>query len=60
MTVHARRYGRWCREHFDTEPGTGGQQPAGQAVEATATVTEAQVEQAQAGDGPLGKPDSLN
>ncbi|QRP48254.1 hypothetical protein [Amycolatopsis sp. FDAARGOS 1241] len=28
MTVHARRYGRWCREHFDApaqpgaDPGT--------------------------------------
>ncbi|MGH8920201.1 MAG: hypothetical protein ACRD0H_18025 [Actinomycetes bacterium] len=21
MTAHSRRYGRWCRDHFGTEPG---------------------------------------
>ncbi len=60
MTVHSRRYGRWCREHFDTEPETGRQQPAGQAVDTAAAVTDAQTEQAQAGDAPRGRPDSLN
>jgi hypothetical protein len=62
MTVHARRYGRWCREHFDTEPGSGQENPAEQAMEASAAanVTDAQAEQAQAGDVPPGRPGSLN
>ncbi|MFI5613286.1 hypothetical protein [Amycolatopsis sp. NPDC051903] len=30
MTVHARRYGRWCREHFDApaRPGADPETPA--------------------------------
>jgi hypothetical protein len=37
MTVHARRYGRWCREHFDAiaaegVPAPRGGEPAGQAL----------------------------
>jgi hypothetical protein len=37
MTVHARRYGRWCREHFDAiaaddgVPAPRGGSPADQA-----------------------------
>ncbi|WP_156096326.1 hypothetical protein [Amycolatopsis jejuensis] len=30
MTVHARRYGRWCRQHFDHPepvPGEPAQEP---------------------------------
>ncbi|MBB5856098.1 hypothetical protein ACFQ05_24810 [Amycolatopsis umgeniensis] len=60
MTVHARRYGRWCREHFDTEPESGEQRPAGQDGEAVAVVTDAQAQQAQAGDAPEAKPGSLS
>ncbi|MFI9456843.1 MULTISPECIES: hypothetical protein [unclassified Amycolatopsis] len=58
MTVHARRYGRWCREHFDTEPEPDPKQPAEAA--ATPDVTDARAEQAQAGDAPEAKPGSLN
>ncbi|WP_410642267.1 hypothetical protein [Amycolatopsis sp. lyj-346] len=37
MTVHARRHGRWCREHFDAiaaegVPAPRGGEPADQAV----------------------------
>ncbi|ANN19684.1 hypothetical protein SD37_31415 [Amycolatopsis orientalis] len=67
MTVHARRYGRWCREHFDTghfdtEAESGSRLPAEQAMEtsATANVTDARAEQAQAGDVPQGEPGSLS
>ncbi|WP_020629511.1 hypothetical protein [Amycolatopsis alba] len=58
MTVHARRYGRWCREHFETEPEQDRKQPA----EATATpdVPDARAEQAGAGDVPPGRPGSLS
>ncbi|KZB82901.1 hypothetical protein [Amycolatopsis regifaucium] len=61
MTVHARRYGRWCREHFDTAPESGQESSAQQAMEtsAAANVTDAQAEQAQAGDVPQGRPGSL-
>ncbi|WP_409495206.1 hypothetical protein [Amycolatopsis sp. cmx-11-12] len=56
MTVHSRRYGRWCREHFDTEP-----EPGAQAVEVAVEDTEAPAEQAEgAGDVPPGNPGSLN
>ncbi|MEV6909957.1 hypothetical protein [Amycolatopsis sp. NPDC051071] len=59
MTVHARRYGRWCREHFDTQPESGQEKkPAEQAVAANGT--DIQAEQAQAGDVPPGEPGSLN
>jgi len=65
MTVHARRYGRWCRVHFDIEPEPGQEHATDQAagtVEATATakVTDVQAEQAQAGDLPKREPGSLN
>ncbi|WP_167333193.1 hypothetical protein [Amycolatopsis decaplanina] len=58
MTVHARRYGRWCREHFEAEHEPDRKRPA----EATAApeVADAQAEQAQAGDAPNGKPGSLS
>ncbi|HET6288658.1 MAG TPA: hypothetical protein VFG15_18160 [Amycolatopsis sp.] len=58
MTVHARRYGRWCRERFDTESVPDPKQPA----EATTApdVTDARAAQAQAGDAPEAKPGSLN
>jgi hypothetical protein len=36
MTVQARRYGRWCREHFDAVPAEG--VPAPRAVEAAEVV----------------------
>lgn len=55
MTVHARRYGRWCREHFDTEPEPDPKQPAEAAAP---DVPDAQAEQAQAGDA--AEPGSLN
>lgn len=29
MTVHARRYGRWCREHFDAIAAEGVPAPRG-------------------------------
>ncbi|WET81417.1 hypothetical protein P3102_09470 [Amycolatopsis sp. QT-25] len=57
MTVHARRYGRWCREHFDTEPVPDPEQPAEAAAP---DVTAARAAQAQAGDAPEAKPGSLN
>ncbi|GAB3731270.1 hypothetical protein GCM10027598_54170 [Amycolatopsis oliviviridis] len=58
MTVHARRYGRWCREHFETEQEPDRKQPA-EATDAQ-DVTDARAEQAQAGDVPEGKPGSLS
>ncbi|MEU3624044.1 hypothetical protein BS329_33160 [Amycolatopsis coloradensis] len=59
MTVHSRRYGRWCREHFDTEPESG--RPAAQAVEVAVEDTGAPAEQAEgAGEVPPGNPGSLN
>lgn len=58
MTVHARRYGRWCREHFETEHEPERPRPAETA--AAPEVTDAQAEQAQAGDAPEGEPGSLN
>ncbi len=60
MTVHSRRYGRWCREHFDTQPESGRGKSAEQSATTTATVTDARAEQAQAGDVPQGEPGSLN
>ncbi|WP_414940613.1 hypothetical protein [Amycolatopsis sp. cmx-11-51] len=61
MTVHSRRYGRRCRQHFDTEPETGQRRPAAQAVEVRADATDAPAEQAEgAGDVPPGNPGSLN
>lgn len=61
MTVHSRRYGRWCREHFDTEPEPGQGHPAAQAVEVAVEDTDAPAEQAEgAGDAPPGNPGSLN
>ncbi|MGW4524512.1 hypothetical protein [Amycolatopsis sp. NPDC004378] len=34
MTVHARRYGRWCREHFDAIAAEGVPAPrAGEPAE---------------------------
>ncbi|MFI6304205.1 hypothetical protein ACIBCH_20220 [Amycolatopsis thailandensis] len=60
MTVHARRYGRWCREHFDDEhePEQDRKQPAD--AKATPDVTDARAEQAQAGDGTEGNPGPLS
>ncbi|MEU9688446.1 hypothetical protein [Amycolatopsis japonica] len=57
MTVHARRYGRWCREHFETEHEP--EQPSAETA-AAPEVTDAQAEQAQAGDAPEVRPGSLN
>ncbi|SDU40892.1 hypothetical protein [Amycolatopsis keratiniphila] len=57
MTVHARRYGRWCREHFETEHEPE-QRPA--EAEAAPEVADAEAEQAQAGDAPEARPGSLN
>ncbi|MFC3447883.1 hypothetical protein [Amycolatopsis speibonae] len=57
MTVHSRRYGRWCREHFDTEPEPDRKRPA---EAAPPDATEAQSEQAQAGGAPEAKPGSLS
>lgn len=34
MTVHARRYGRWCREHCDEKGRPLPQPDAGEAAEA--------------------------
>lgn len=56
MTVHARRYGRWCREHFETEH----EPEQSSETEAAPEVTDAQAEQAQAGDAPEARPGSLN
>ncbi|MFI7122282.1 hypothetical protein [Amycolatopsis sp. NPDC049868] len=56
MTVHARRYGRWCREHFETE-----HEPDQSAeTEGAPEVADAKAEQAQAGDAPETGPGSLN
>ncbi|MEV7549549.1 hypothetical protein AB0N89_08005 [Amycolatopsis sp. NPDC089917] len=60
MTVHARRYGRWCREHFETEHEQDQDRKQPADAEATPDVTDARAEQAQAGDGPAGKPGSLS
>ncbi|MFD5250027.1 hypothetical protein ACFWIW_36155 [Amycolatopsis sp. NPDC058340] len=58
MTVHARRYGRWCREHFETEHEAD--QPRPVETEAAPEVADAEAEQAQAGDAPEARPGSLN
>jgi hypothetical protein len=42
MTVQARRYGRWCREHFDAVPAQG--VPAPRATEAAEATVVAQPE----------------
>jgi hypothetical protein len=42
MTVQARRYGRWCREHFDAVPAKG--VPAPRAAEGSQAVVVAQPE----------------
>lgn len=71
MTVHSRRYGRWCREHFDTHPEDECPQegPAGQAVDPTATADAAEVKAvqgeavqsaAETGDVAEGEPGRLN
>ncbi|MFD6067682.1 MULTISPECIES: hypothetical protein [Amycolatopsis] len=58
MTVHARRYGRWCREHFDT--GHEPEHPRPAETTAAPEVADGQAEQAQAGDAPERGPGSLN
>ncbi|WP_410658172.1 hypothetical protein [Amycolatopsis sp. lyj-112] len=50
MTVHSRRYGRWCREHFDIHPEDECPDgAAGQAVEATTKVDAAEAGIVQSG-----------
>lgn len=57
MTVHARRYGRWCREHFDTvDPDCA--KPVDQAAAADAKAADDETEQALAGDVPADEPRS--
>jgi hypothetical protein len=56
MTVHARRYGRWCREHFDiVDPDSA--EPVEQAAGGKAAA-EDETEQAMAGDVPADEPRS--
>jgi hypothetical protein len=42
MTVQARRYGRWCREHFDVVAAEG--VPAPRAADAAEAASRAQGE----------------
>ena len=50
MTVHARRYGRWCREHFDAIAAEGVPTPrAGAPAEAAGAEPAPEPEPAQAG-----------
>lgn len=57
MTVHARRYGRWCREHFDTvHPQSA--EPVDLAAGDQAVATDDEAQQVRAGEVPAGEPQS--
>ncbi|MCR6483439.1 hypothetical protein M8542_11485 [Amycolatopsis sp. OK19-0408] len=52
MTVHARRYGRWCREHFDALAAEGVPEPRGAEPAAGQTRPEPEPEPVKPGVEP--------
>lgn len=57
MTVHARRYGRWCREHFDVVHPEPTAEPADQPTGTQAAAGD-ETEQAGAGEVAADEPRS--
>jgi hypothetical protein len=58
MTVHARRYGRWCREHFDAVAAEGVPVPREGAAAGAEPETEAEAAPVPEPGSPLaGRPE---